>query len=101
MTGNVFEELIFSWSDGNETKHREPITFTTNMDLSVTAKFVTPEQVINYTSTLRPPTWILLTIRQRIWNPITEIFDRKLYATPKLGFTFSGALLHPTISPVV
>ena len=49
QTGNVFEEWIFSWSDGNETKSTEnPITFTTNMDLSVTAKFaVTPEQVIN------------------------------------------------------
>ena len=105
QTGNVFEEWVFSWSDGNETKSTEnPITFTTNMDLAVTAKFaVTPEQVINYTLNSSPTDSGILydDPEQRIWNPITEIFDRKLYATPKPGFTFTGWSTSPnlTISP--
>ena len=101
LTGHVFEEWTLTWADGNISKFStNPLKITATEDFSVTADFVvTPEQQILYSLISSPDNGGILydDPENRVWDPIDEIYDRKLFAHTNPGFSFIGWSTSPNL----
>ena len=93
-SGNIFEEWEISFSDGNVShSSTNPVVIEASQDLSITAKFIeTPENQVSYSLVASPLNSGILydDSAHRIWDPIEEVYDRRLHATANPGYSFLG-----------